>query len=852
MKKRISVLLAVVLLLACVLTGIPQANAAQKATVKKTIGIVFDNSGSMYEDDNGQPITAWCRATYAMEVFASMLDPGDKLLIYPMHPITVDGKEYTSENPVEITDSAQASKIRQIYTIQPSNTPMASIDNAAERLTQESSASKKYLVVLTDGENFSEFGSASVSSQQLDLRINQLAGPSMTFMYLGIGAKACMPNMDDTEYFVKKKAVNTDDVLMSLTAMCNQIFGRDTVPAGRIKGNTVENIDISLDELIVFVQGENISGLKVTNKTTGQEVGTLVKTQQTKYAENACGYYQSVPDTSLQGMMVTYSDCEAGDYEIAYSGSESSIEVYYKPNADLDFVFTDDAGNTVDPNALYEGTYKVAFGMKDGRTGKLIQSDLLGNPHYEGSYFVNGQETTFTYDGQTGQEPVTLMMGDTFEANLTVTYLSGYTIRKDSTDFGWPEGGIKVAPRPAGDLRLEISGGQELYSLQHLEDEGAPYIAKVFYQGTQLTGEELAKVDLKWQPETSNAEIKKELADDHYNLWLCYKDPAAPQDTVCGACTVDIYAYYTAQGSDQAQGQAPLTYNIEDDFSPLKIELWAPQDYIVIKELEQSQEILVNLTIDGKKLSEENFDSVELQVSCGGINHTLTERRQDSAYAIKLQQTDGLAEGDYKIEVTGYYTDNIGRVTEVDENVVVTLSNLPMWVKWLIAFLILLILFIIIWTILHIRVLPKKAHTTKKMCNHIFDGENVNQATSFMAEIKKSGGVVSAKYGGRKFGLMMDVAPGQESYLYKSQKARSAEVKALSVRKFGPAKIQEALIGTAKYVMDDTTGKLVPAIPNQKPFPLKHGVTVRYSGTLLDAGIDKEFEVLTKISFTKK
>src|SRR5699024_8414267 len=133
--------------------------------------------------------------------------------------------------------------------------------------------------------------------------------------------------------------------------------------------------------------------------------------------------------------------------------------VYYEPNADLDFVFTDSEGNNVDPNALYEGEYKVSFGMKDAKTGKLISSDLLGNPQYKGSYSINGQEIPITHNGHSGEVPISLKMNDAFEAHLTVTYLSGYTISKDSSDFGWPEGGIQVSARPAGDFRLEINGG---------------------------------------------------------------------------------------------------------------------------------------------------------------------------------------------------------------------------------------------------------------------------------------------------------------------------------------------------------------------------------------------------------
>jgi len=843
-KRYISMILAVFLLLTCMFTEPPKVYASGKTSESRAIAIVFDNSGSMYDDGD----QAWCRATYAMEVFASMLNAGDVLQIYPMWPITAGGKEYTMENPLQITDASQASTIRDIFTADASGTPIESIDCAINGL-QTIQASKKYLIVLTDGGTFSKNGnglSKDRTKKELDNRIQEQAGKNMTVMYLGIGSDACIPNTAESEYFVKKQAVNTADVLSTLTVMCNQIFGRATLQKSRISGNTME-FDISMSKLIVFVQGENIADLKITGGSIGKQIGT----QQTQYSTKGAGDYKSVPDTSLQGMMVTYADCAAGTYSIEYTGTATSVEVYYEPDADLDFVFTDAAGNTVDPQALYEGDYKVSFGMKDAKTGKLISSDLLGNPKYQGSYYINGQEYPITHEGFSGSVDVPLKMGEKFEANLTVTYLSGYTITKNSTDFGWPEGGIQVAPRPAGDFRLEISGGDDLYSLQDLE-EGTPYIAKVYYQGAQLTGSELEKVELKWEPETSNAEIKKEFADDHWKLSLHYKDPAAPQDTVCGECTVSIYAFYSAQGSSEAQAQCPLTYNIKDDFSPLQIDMYAPETYIVIGELEESKAFVVNLKLNGAPLTAEDFANVNLQVDCGGVEHTVTANEQNSAYLIKLLPTEGIKEGDYQIKVTALYTDHIGRETSVNDAVTVTLSNIPLWVRWVVSILLLLILFLIIWAILHIKVLPTKAHTTRKLSNLNFDGEDVTKSTSFLTEIKKDGARMQTQYGGRKFGLIMDVTPGQESYLYKPHKGRSAEVKPVSVRKFGPAKVQEALIGTAKYTIDDETGKLVPALPNQKPFLLKNGATVRYSGTISDAGIDKDFEVLSKISFNKK
>ena len=247
-----------------------------------------------------------------------------------------------------------------------------------------------------------------------------------------------------------------------------------------------------------------------------------------------------------------------------------------------------------------------------------------------------------------------------------------------------------------------------------------------------------------------------------------------------------------------------------------------------------------------------DFANVKLQVDCGGVAHTVTANEQDSSYLIKLLPTEGIEEGKYQIRITALYADHIGRETSVDDAATVTLSNIPLWVRWVVSIVLLLIIFLIIWAILHIKVLPTKAHTTKKLSNLNFDGEDVTKSAGFLTEIKKGGARVQTQYGGRKFGLIMDVSPGQESYLYKPHKGRSAEVKPISVRKFGPAKIQEALIGAAKYTFDDEAGKLVPALPNQKPFLLKNGATVRYSGTISDAGIDKDFEVLSKISFNKK
>ena len=731
MKRIMGILLTAMIVLSSVLIDAQTSYASSKKEDSRAIAIVFDNSGSMYDAGD----QAWCRATYAMEVFASMLNAGDVLQIYPMHPITVGDKEYTMQNPFQITDAAQASSIREILTKDAGGTPIESIDCAAQGL-QKTQADKKYMVVLTDGGTFSKNGyglSKDRTKTELDQRIQANAGAAMTVMYLGIGTEACIPNTNESEYFIKRQAANTADVLSTLTDMCNRIFGRDILPKTRISGNTME-FDISMSKLIVFVQGTNIADLKIEPKN-GVSAGTLMSSQQTKYSTKGAADYKSNPDTSLQGMIVTYEGCDAGNFDIVYGGTATSVEVYYEPDADLEFIFTDTEGNNVDLNALYEGEYKVSFGMKDAKTGKLISSDLLGNPHYEGNYYINGEKVAFTHDGYSGEVPIVLKQDDSFEADLTVTYLSGYKISKNSTDFGWPEGGVKVIAPPLGDFEIGLT---------------------------------------------------------------------------------------------------------------------IPQDYIVIKEIEQTPAFVVDLKMDGKPLTAEEFDAVTLTVDCGGIAHTITPKKEDSQYLIQLESTEGLSEGGYEIRVEANYLDEAERTAQATDASKVTLSQMPLWVKCVFGLLFLLILAILLWIILHIKVLPKYMHTSKKISTMNFDGDDVTKSTNFMAEIKKKSAKAQAQYGGKKFGVSMDVVPGKESYLYKSQKRRSAEVKVPTVRKFGSAKIQEAMIGSVKYVADENTGKLIPALPNQKPFTLTNGMTIKYSGTIQDAGIDKDFEVTSKLNFKKK
>ncbi|MBQ8636825.1 MAG: hypothetical protein IJ423_02375 [Clostridia bacterium] len=843
MKKLLKQIL-VFMLLVCNLFVCTLPVSAGKAEIKRNIAIVFDNSGTMYYKGE----KAWCRATYAMEVFASMMNKGDSLSIHPMNPIEVNGNKYTMDSPFVISDPSQSSQIRNIYTKNADDTPIEAIDAAIKGLSS-SQATENYLIVLTDGTVFYEGGkelSASVSKKKLEERFNKSVGPDLNILYLRIGSGKDMPNIN-SEYYFAQNASDSKNVLSVLTMMCNKIFARDILPASHISDKTID-FDITLSKLIVFVQGENVSDVKVAGKNGA--TATPSGSAKTQYSDVGSGNYKNSVDNTLQGMLVTYTDCSAGSYDISYSGKASNVEVYYEPDADLAFVFTDEQGNLVEPESLYKGNYKVQFGLKDAKTGELITSDLLGDPLYEGKYVVNDKEYPIKHSGKSGETPVALDVGDTFTAELTASYLNGYSITKTAKDFGWPEGSLTVAAKPAGDVRLEITGGDMVYNLANLE-QGGTYTAKVYYKGEQLTGTELEKVELKWEPEKSNAEIKKEFKDDHWALSLHYKNPSDPIATECGKCTVTIHAFYTPDGSEETSGRAPLTYLIEDKVVTPEIILSVPKKHFEISKLDKGKSIKALITSKGNKLSPEQFQALDFKVDCQGIGYTVTPLPEESAFEIKLNSSGTLEKGKYKITTTVVQKDNLGRELSDKESVKVRLSNMPLWLIWLIWLLIIAVIIVIAYFVSHIKRLPTKLHTNKRDCVMNIGGEDVTKNTAFNASINDDTLTVEAKYAGMKTGVRMNVQPGTDSFLMTKQAKRKAMVSAQSVKKFGAASIEDVSVGNRKYLINEETYKLEPAISGAKDFDLSNGNTVMYSGTMQLNGVNEDFYVKVKLNYKK-
>ncbi len=502
LRQGISVLAAAALF--CAVSAFPlNAAGAGISKVEKTydIAVVFDNSGSMYADGS----KAWCRAKYAMEIFASMLDykGGDRLTVYPMWEVTTDGSRPEtggSYAPFEITSLSDVDKISDLYTVHPSNTPLAPVREAYDGL-KTSAASEKWLIVLTDGAFNERERTIWAGEENIDLQaeLSSLADGNVKVQYLGIG-EATMLASDESKGFYAKKSTDTS-LKDDLISICNSIFRRVELPAGYLAGNTL-TLDLSMRKLLVFAQGSGAQIVSLTDEN-GRTIPVLQDSGQRKYSEiKALGYEDAAVDTDLAGQVVTFDSCPKGTYTLDCSGAES-VQVFYDPDVDIAIELTDLEGVPIDPfSQIPTGDYILNYCIVDNVTGEDVTNSVL----------MGGDVYLIASVRQLGKDPIevpnggkiTLEPDDSTFITAYGTYLEDYTITSEGTD-AIPQP-LKIAPPPAGTLRLSSDVTQPLSWYKTTDrDSWQPVKLTLSLDGAPLTDEQLdeLQLDIAFSPELS-------------------------------------------------------------------------------------------------------------------------------------------------------------------------------------------------------------------------------------------------------------------------------------------------------------------------------------------------------------
>lgn len=681
MKKRLLCLLLALALLLPLMAQMSPVARAIKQEKKRAIGIVFDNSGSMYGSTN----SSWCRATYAMEVFASMMNDGDQLQIYPMWPISLGAGSPEVSSPLVINGPEEASIIRQIYTPLANTTPFSTVEEAYEGL-MATQADEKYLIVLTDG----VFDECQHNASYATERLSEYS-EDMHVMFLAIGNYVQLPDVTDASHQYYDKASDSSEVTAKLTEMCNRIFGRDEL---KVSGSEI-SFDVSMSKLIVFIQGEDVSGVQLSGASSVRELDM-------QYGTEGCGNDFAQIDYSLQGVLVTYKDLPAGDYQLSYSGDADSVKVYYEPDVDLQIRFQSPDGKEADiTDKLYSGDYTLTYTLVD-KNGKPTSSSLLGDVNFDITYTIDGEEFTIQDDAN-GSTEITLPAGAEFDGSFAVRYLNDYTIQVDGGDLGWP---LKLKVQPVGDVTATLSGGQRSYDLSALEQQ-AVYRIEVAVDGQKVTGEDLNNVTLDVVLENGNA-IPEIIPDgDGFQVTLKYNGDAA--NTKCGDQAALFTATYTnVDGESNQSQQLRDEFEIEDDSASLKVQIRLEQSFYVISQLADSEPIVLELTCDGKPLSAEQFAAASAEMDLGGIPHDIQPDPANSRFLVYLKGGDSIDPGVYDIRCTVNGVNSVGSPETVEDTDSIELQNYPLWLRILFWVLLIGLIVGLIWAYLNAKVLPKK------------------------------------------------------------------------------------------------------------------------------------------------
>jgi len=357
------------------------SSAADNAPTR-VIHVVYDDSGSMFADDD-----RWCQAKYAMEVFAAMLGPTDSMKIYVMSDYE-GGKGAPPRLSLSGADDAQAN-VDEVHNMPVGgwNTRFYSVETARDDFAGVT-ADEKWLVVLTDGDFQQVVGGDKD-------KFFQNKADDIKVMFLLIMGK---PEWGITEveeqniFFDKVGSIDDKDsskeIPSKITEICSRIFNRQ-------KLDTL-SFDIPMSELVVFVQGANVTvnGIRDGDKPiikSDSEVS--VQYSDMRPAPRADADYSNAPvATNLAGKVATFKgDFNAGDYTLDISDYDE-IEIYYKPNIDVRAYLSDASGNEVtNMEKLESGEYVLDFGfVKKGTDEKVPQSDLLNPVTYYATITNNG------------------------------------------------------------------------------------------------------------------------------------------------------------------------------------------------------------------------------------------------------------------------------------------------------------------------------------------------------------------------------------------------------------------------------------------------------------------------------
>lgn len=517
-----SLLLIAVMLFSMFCIAPLTSSAASVTKIEKSydIAIAFDNSGSMYHggDEKNGSSKAWCRAKYAMEIFASMLNYGkDKLHIFPMWGVTTDGsqpmndKNAGSYDPIAIASKNDIEKINKIFSCWPSKTAFAPVTEAHQYL-QQSTADEKWLIVLSDGE-FNQEARGQDAKIDLAQRLPALASSDIKVQYLGFGEATKLQEDIQNNFYAKSSSETS--LMSDLVDICNRIFQRSELPKKYISGTTVK-IDVSMKNVIVFAQGANAKINSLTD-SSGKKIDVTMDSGQRKYSTIHNGRYNKAkPDTTLAGQVVSFAACPKGEYTLSYSGN---IQIFYEPDVDMEIEFVNSDGERITSEKEFTaGEYNVTSKIVDSVTGKDVTNHELMGKNTKITTFVKTSKDSKAKEYANGSK---IVFGPDTKTEVWVEgkYLGKYTISsKDDKKWDWINP-INIA-EPSSKIKVDIVAEQDWFQPQK-HDEWKPLRVNLTMEGKPLDEKQFNSTELLVQVDKDLSYRLEPLpGESAYNIYI--------------------------------------------------------------------------------------------------------------------------------------------------------------------------------------------------------------------------------------------------------------------------------------------------------------------------------------------
>ena len=597
--KRTGLCLAALLIVLCMMLGasfgarpVSARADSSEINVSRIMNVVYDDSGSMH--NNGSH--SWYQAKYSMEIFSALMQENDHMNIYYMSSyVGVSEEEVDQVEPLISIDGNETHKQQNIAEIHDCvtytrTTPFSSIEGALGDLEEESGYTEKWLIVITDGDEFDD----KEQSSDLDALFQDCGREDIRVVYLAIGEDAIVPSGTDDVSVYQADPDRQDggsEILSRVTEICQKIFQR---PSYEVIVNGEIELDLPVSELIVFAQGKEVSVGRVDGASVNTVAASITQDDTDKATLNPDA---DVEISEMYGEIVTFLP-ESGNYfnEGNYPLEIDAEEyiVYYRPYLEFAVDWNEYTGSTL-PSGTYRADCYLTYPEGHEKYGERVDTAGL-DVSYSKKIVRDGKETEITSDIFELEE------GD-IELIFRVDYLKYVSVEKKfSVSVRDMQFAFTFPSAPEFDLtKLESSGGLEV----SLTNKGEP-----------LTAEEWGGIKLSVESDGIDFRIEKG-ENGIVTLFPLY---LGGDLMATGIGDIGFSLEAMLDGSFVAAGSGSLT--IVDDRKDAVLALTFDQQetgYSNKNFANESPERTFTVTINGEPLTREQYDSLSFTVDGDGF-----------------------------------------------------------------------------------------------------------------------------------------------------------------------------------------------------------------------------------------